>query len=170
MRKLLLLSFLFGVSALGADFVHQLPNGNFAGNGSWTDNLGNSGGYQTYVEIVNNDMRVDYAWDDQSLTIFLSFWFYSPGSFHVIYQGGVAGEGFCELGTCYYELNANGFNYAETLSFGYSPVDGLTLSKTGEKHLGDRVVQWQDGLYYVNLGEEDPIILPVPNADQAEQK
>lgn len=168
MRKLMVGFFLFGLSAVSADFVDHLPNGHFAGNGTWSDNLDNAGSYATYVEILNNDMRVDYSWEDQSMTIFLSFWFYGPGVFDVIYQGGQAGSGFCDENNCYYDLTANGLHYSETLTFNHDADGSLILSKVGEKQVGDRIVQWQDGLYYVNLGEENPIILPVPENDQTQ--
>lgn len=172
MRKLLLGVILFSLSGFSNDFVYGLPNGHYAGNGNWEDNYRNTGSYSTYVEIRNNEMRVDYGWDGQSITLYLSFWFHSPGAFDVVYHGGVAGQGYCELNECYYEIEVEGLHYWETLSFNFDDEGGPTLSKIGQKKIGDRIVTWEDGLFYINLGETDPIVLPVPDEEgtPAQQK
>lgn len=170
MRILLVAVGFFSLSGYCIDLEQGLPNGHFAGHGNWTDNAYNSGEYSTYVEFQNNDMRVDYAWGGQSLTIFLSFWFHGRGEFDVIYQGDVAGHGFCHDDRCYYELDTPQLLYAETLIFSHDENGAPTLSKIGHKRIGNRTVQWQDGLFYVNLGESDPVILPIPEAVKMAQK
>jgi hypothetical protein len=169
MRKLLLAVFLFNLVGHTSDFVNGLPNGHYAGFGTWTDNLGGNGSYDTYVELQNNDMRVDYSWDDQSMTLFLSFWFYDAYAFEVFHQGGKVGYGQCEIDLCTYEIDTPGLHYSETLIFDYDTNGQATLSKVGEKQIGNRLVTWQDGLRYVNLGEPNPIVLPIPEDDTTQQ-
>lgn len=162
MRICSLILIMLSVSVFGNDFIHGLPNGHFAGIGDWRDNLGGMGQYYTYVELRNNEMRVDYSWDDkQSLTVYMSFWFNNPGEFDVVYEGGIVGQGYCERYLCYYETYVNGEYFSERLEFDFSVDGSYLLSKTGSKILQGRSISWVDGLYAVSE-ESSPIDLPYP--------
>lgn len=161
--RLLLLSFLLlSFAGISNDYVDGLPNGHFAGEGSWQDNFGNEGTYHTYVAVENNDVRIDYGFDNQSLTIYLSFWFSGPGIFDVIHEDGVIGHGYCAIGECHYEISANDVYSAESLYFSTEDGSITSLVKNGHQQIGDRIIHWQDNLVSLNIETDPPIAEPYP--------
>lgn len=152
MRIIMFSLILFSCAGIASvDFIYRIPDGHYAGQGHWRDNHGNEGGYATYVELSNNTMRVDYRWEQQSLTVYLAFDFIAARYFDVIHEGSTVGHGHCEINLYTCEIDAPSLYYAEELTFGYDILGLPTLSKTGKKHMGDRLVEWSDGLGYANL-------------------
>lgn len=165
MRKLILGLFLVSMASFGEDYVDSLPNGHFVGEGAWEDNYGSSGSYTTDLEILNNLLTVDYAWENETITLQLLFQFTNAGQFDVIHGGNVVGAGYCEPSYCEYDLTIGDAHIIEGLHFDYDAEGALTLSKIGQEITGDHVVSWEDGLALVNADDGDPpipILEPVP--------
>jgi len=136
----------FSLALVGGDFIDSVPNGDYAGVGSWQDNFGNTGEYQAYAEFQSNHLRQDYAWGQASLTMGFMLQFYAPGKFEVMKEAETIGRGICELNHCQYVVEFNSDRYAESIYY-FTSVDGTPyLLKVGQKKVGNREVNWREKL------------------------
>lgn len=167
--RIFLLSSLIAFAGVATDFIDGLPNGVFVGHGAWEDNYGRYGDYDVYVEIIDNEMNVDYKWADGEAFYSFDFWFNGPGLFEVGYDGIAVGNGYCDPFECHYQVVLEGAEIFESLHFDPNVSEAPVFFKIGHKQIGDRLISWQDSLTYLDSGEgeiEQPIVdLPPPLED-----
>ncbi|MCA9507064.1 MAG: hypothetical protein KC505_01410 [Myxococcales bacterium] len=153
---------LFSFASL-ADFIVELPSGEFIGLGKWDTNLGQSGEFQTYIKFDNNTSNANYIWTDGSTSLNLTFNFASDGWFGVFSDGQEVGQGFCMSHQCRYWMTIDSAFYTETLTFALD-----RFYKIGFKKIDDQIIRWQEILRAIGdlpIGIPNlPIVpeLPIP--------
>lgn len=140
--KILVLSLLFAVTGFSVDVTSGFPNGHYVGEGVWQDNGGRQVSYLSHVEFIDNEMRLEYAWENGSLSIVLTVLFNDEGQIEVIYGDEWVGSGYCAIDQCHYEVDVDGVHVEEDLRF-----TDIGLNISGSKTIGDRIISWQEELY-----------------------
>jgi hypothetical protein len=150
MRFTLLAMGLFGLSLAAYEHMPNLPDGRYLGAGSYSDNFGDAGDYQSYVLVSGNFMHTDYVWRDGDTTVNLAFWWHAEGYFDVAIDDYVVGKGFCMTHQCQYEMDIGEEHYVETLTF----FRGYFL-RFGYKKVGDHTVRWEENLRALDINPPD---------------
>lgn len=146
-------------------FVNEFPEGQFEGIGEWVDNAGNGGPYNVAIGIFDNQLAAHYEWPEGTLDYVLTFVFTAPGEFDVLIAGAPVGNGECGLNYCDYAFEIDGAEIDEAIDFVYAPDGRPMLVKSGEKHLGDETIAWEEEAFLLNHTNGDtpfPIVTPDP--------
>lgn len=162
MRIVLLSCLLFAVSGMSVEAITSFPDGEFSGDGHWSDNYGNEGYYEANIAFIDNTLHAEYIWEEGGVSLEYTFLFDDQGWFDVIYEGEVAGEGFCTLTQCQYQLELGEILYGETIVF--SP-DSIFIA--GYRQEGDNFARYEQTLFLYSSSEPDfddePVVEePVP--------
>lgn len=137
--KSLITALLFVSSA--AMGMTNMPDGVYQGQGRWSDNKGNTGGYDISASVKSNVVASTYNYGSETKQYDFEVKPAANGHFDVLVSGHKVGEGYCMTVQCHYTVNFGNTELEETLTFFQEK-----FYRIGSKKESGAVITWEESM------------------------
>ncbi len=138
MKKLIAVLVFASSAAWG---MTNMPDGVYQGQGKWTDNQGQTGGYDVTASVQSGVVSSKYTFGGQTKTYEFETKAGSNGNFEVLVGGQKVGEGYCMSVQCHYGISFGDTELEETLTF-YQDH----FYRIGSKRVNGKIVTWEESM------------------------
>lgn len=121
--------------------LSSFPEGEFIGQGWWSDNKGIQGNYIVSAISTTKSIESTYTFNGETKRLGFDAEFDEHGFFSLIVGGIKTGSGYCKTVQCHYEIDIGPTKVEETLTF-YNN----RLYRLGSKTFNETRIIWEEVL------------------------